>query len=128
MSFIERRRRWSDTYKGVPVSDDEEELDGGPQSIGSSGRRTPGSLTTPDDDVSPASIPVIDPQLKKEEHELSKIATGIGKVFLQNVREREKLRQWKLHHMDPRNASRTPSANKEPAYRLRYESPVNACK
>lgn len=65
---------------------------------------------------------------QKEEEELSKIATGIGKVFLQNVREREKLRQWKLAHLDPRNASRTPSAAREPAYRLRYESPVNACK
>jgi hypothetical protein len=65
---------------------------------------------------------------QKEEEELSKIATGIGKVFLQNVREREKLRQWKLAHLDPRNASRTPSAAREPAYRLRYESPINACK
>jgi hypothetical protein len=65
---------------------------------------------------------------QKEEEELSKIATGIGKVFLQNVREREKLRQWKLAHLDPRNASRTPSAAHEPAYRLRYESPINACK
>lgn len=66
--------------------------------------------------------------LQKEEEELSKIATGIGKVFLQNVREREKVRQWKLAHIDPRNASRTPSAAHEPVYRLRYESPVNACK
>jgi hypothetical protein len=66
--------------------------------------------------------------IQKEEEELSKIATGIGKVFLQNVRDREKLRQWKLAHLDPRNASRTPSAAREPAYRLRYESPVNACK
>jgi len=65
---------------------------------------------------------------QKEEEELSKISTGIGKVFLQNVREREKMRQWKLAHLDPRNASRTPSAAREPAYRLRYESPVNACK
>lgn len=65
--------------------------------------------------------------MQKEEEELSKIATGIGKVFLQNVREREKLRQWKMSHLDPRNASRTPSAAKEPINRLRYESPINAC-
>ena len=65
---------------------------------------------------------------QKEEKELSKIATGIGKVFLHNVREREKLRQWKMAHVDPRNASRTPSAAREPNYRLRYQSPVNACK
>lgn len=64
--------------------------------------------------------------MKKEEKELSKIATGIGKVFLKNVHEREKIKKWKAAHLDPRNASRTPSANKEPHYRLRYESPVGA--
>lgn len=47
-----------------------------------------------------------DSQLKKEEEELSKIATGIGKVFLKNVKEREKIKQWKAAHLDPRNASR----------------------
>ncbi|XP_034255716.1 actin-binding LIM protein 1 isoform X2 [Thrips palmi] len=98
----ERRRRWSDTYKGVPISDDEDENDG------KSEKETD------------------DQKLKREEKELSKIATGIGKVFLHNVREREKLRQWKMSHIDPRNASRTPSASREPTYRLRYQSPVNA--
>ncbi|XP_026273872.1 actin-binding LIM protein 1 isoform X6 [Frankliniella occidentalis] len=98
----ERRRRWSDTYKGVPISDDEDENDG------KSEKETE------------------DQKLKREEKELSKIATGIGKVFLHNVREREKLRQWKMSHIDPRNASRTPSAAREPKYHLRYQSPVNA--
>lgn len=102
----ERRRRWSDTYKGVPDSDEENEVDGKEKK----------------NDVDK----IEDTKLKKEEEELSKISTGIGKVFLQNVREREKMRQWKLAHLDPRNASRTPSAAREPAYRLRYESPVNA--
>ncbi|XP_066998828.1 actin-binding LIM protein 2 isoform X3 [Anabrus simplex] len=102
----ERRRRWSDTYKGVPSSDEEDEVDG-------KEKKDEGEMTE-------------DVKLKKEEEELSKIATGIGKVFLQNVREREKLRQWKLAHLDPRNASRTPSAAREPTYRLRYESPINA--
>jgi len=69
-----------------------------------------------------------DPQLKKEEQELSKIATGIGKVFLKTVHEREKIRAWKKAHIDPRNASRTPSAKTELPTRLRYENPVNACK
>lgn len=67
-----------------------------------------------------------DPQLKKEEVELSKIATGIGKVFLKTVQEREKLRAWKRANLDPRNASRTPSANKEPPSRLRYHSSIHA--
>ncbi|XP_044732553.1 actin-binding LIM protein 3 isoform X3 [Chrysoperla carnea] len=99
----ERRRRWSDTYKGVPSSDDEDEVD-----------------------AKNNESECEDPKLKREEQELEKIATGIGKVFLQNVREREKIRQWKAAHLDPRNASRTPSANKEPCYRLRYESPIGA--
>ena len=65
-----------------------------------------------------------DPQLKKEEEELSKIATGIGKVFLKEIREREKIRASRL--IDPRNASRNPSARKELRSHLRYENPVNA--
>ncbi|XP_035709209.1 actin-binding LIM protein 3 isoform X2 [Folsomia candida] len=97
----ERRKRWSDSWKGVSASEDEDETD---------------TVFKAEDD----------PKLKKEEVELSKIATGIGKVFLQNVKEREKIRAWKMNHLDPRNASRTPSANKEPAFRLRYESPHNA--
>lgn len=66
--------------------------------------------------------------LQKEEEELSKLGSGIGKVFLQEVREREKHQKWKVSHIDPRNASRCPSAAREPAYRLRYQSPINACK
>jgi actin-binding LIM protein len=97
----ERRKRWSDSYKGVPDSD-EEEVDG----------------------LSPKEVE--DLKLKREEEELSKISSGIGKVFLKNVQDREKLRQWKAAHLDPRNASRTPSANKEPPYRLRYDNPIGA--
>lgn len=82
-NIVERRKRWSDGYKGVPVSDEEDEVDG----------------TT-------NSTELKDEQLKKEEQELSKIATGIGKVFLKNVQEREKMKQWKAAHLDPRNASR----------------------
>ncbi|KAG8188427.1 hypothetical protein JTE90_007995 [Oedothorax gibbosus] len=67
-----------------------------------------------------------DPRLKKEEEELSKIATGIGKVFLKNVQEREKLKAWKKANLDPRNASRTPSAKLEPPARLRYYNPIHA--
>ncbi|KAJ8974053.1 hypothetical protein NQ317_002299, partial [Molorchus minor] len=94
----ERRKRWSDSYKGVPESDDD--VDGG--------------------------YCEVDERLKREEEELTKIASGIGKVFLKNVQEREKFKQWKAAHLDPRNASRTPSANKEPNYRLRYDNPIGA--
>ncbi|XP_065215240.1 actin-binding LIM protein 3-like isoform X3 [Planococcus citri] len=98
----ERRKRWSDSYKEVSISDDEDEVD-------RVERKEDGQH-----------------RIKKEEEELSKIASGIGKVFLQNLKEREKLQKWKQSHIDPRNASRCPSASKEPAYRLRYQSPINA--
>lgn len=94
----ERRRRWSGSSKELDVEDEEEE-----------------------------QIIAEDPQLKKEEQELSKIATGIGKVFLKSVKEREKIRAWKMAHLDPRNMSRMPSAKTEVHCRLRYENPVNAC-
>ncbi|KAI4461954.1 actin-binding lim protein [Holotrichia oblita] len=99
----ERRKRWSDSYKGVPNSDEEDVVDGETD-----------------------SKEVKDEQLKKEEAELTKISSGMGKVFLKEVKEREKIKQWKAANLDPRNASRTPSASKEPHYRLRYESPVGA--
>ncbi|KAL6432192.1 hypothetical protein ACFW04_006706 [Cataglyphis niger] len=100
----ERRRRWSDTYKGVPASDDEDEVD---------------NKTT-------TYIKEAEQKLKKEQDELSKIDTGIAKVFLQDrEKDRENLRH-KAANVDPRNASRTPSAAREPSYRLRYESPVGA--
>lgn len=53
----ERRRRWSDTYRGVPDSDDE--ADGQP------GGRVNGHG---------------DPKLRREEAELAKIETGIAQV------------------------------------------------
>ncbi|XP_029669863.1 actin-binding LIM protein 2 isoform X6 [Formica exsecta] len=100
----ERRRRWSDTYKGVPASDDEDEVD---------------NKTT-------TYIKEAEQKLKKEQDELSKIDTGIAKVFLQDrEKDRENLRH-RAANVDPRNASRTPSAAREPSYRLRYESPVGA--
>lgn len=73
-------------------------------------------------------IKEVEEKLKKEQDELSKIDTGIAKVFLQDrEKDRENLRH-KAANVDPRNASRTPSAAREPTYRLRYESPVGACK
>ncbi|XP_049823203.1 actin-binding LIM protein 3 isoform X3 [Aethina tumida] len=98
----ERRKRWSDSYKGVSADSDEDEVDG------------------------KTAKEIEDEKLKREEEELSKIASGIGKVFLKNVQEREKVKKIKAAHLDPRNASRTPSANKEPAYRLRYDNPIGA--
>lgn len=50
----------------------------------------------------------------------------MGAVILKDLKEHAKYRKWKQHHIDPRNASRTPSASKELMYRLRYESPIGA--
>ena len=70
----------------------------------------------------------IDPHLKKEEEELAKISSGIGRVFLKTVKEREKVMAYRKANLDPRKSSRTPSAKIEMAARLRYDNPVNACK
>lgn len=56
---------------------------------------------------------------KKEEQELVKINSGMGSVLLKDMKEQAKIRKYKQSHMDPRNASRTPSASKEPMNRLR---------
>ena len=37
------------------------------------------------------------------------------------------MRAYKMTHIDPRNASRVPSASREIAAHLRYDNPVNAC-
>lgn len=108
----ERRRRWSESSKRIAQTESDAEDNKNDQS--SDAVDAQNTFTTDDSKV------------KKSEAELSKIATGIGKVFLHNLKEREKMRQWKMSHLDPRNASRTPSANKEPPLRLRYESPINA--
>ncbi|XP_074108089.1 actin binding LIM protein Uncoordinated 115a isoform X5 [Cotesia typhae] len=109
----ERRRRWSDTYKGVSDDEDDATTDGTDRSDRLDGERK-------------NYIKEVEQKLKKEEDELSKINTGIAKVFLQDIeKDRENLRH-RAANVDPRNASRTPSAAREPTYRLRYESPVGA--
>ncbi|XP_044003455.1 actin-binding LIM protein 2 isoform X2 [Aphidius gifuensis] len=110
----ERRRRWSDTYKGV--SDDEDDdvkINEDKDRINySEGEKN--------------YIKGVEKKLKKEQDELSKIGSGIATVFLQDIeKNRENLRH-RAANVDPRNASRTPSAAREPTYRLRYESPVGA--
>ncbi|KAK7017131.1 hypothetical protein SK128_012258 [Halocaridina rubra] len=100
----ERRRRWSGSTKAVSIDETDE------------------ATELEDDDT----LVVEDPKLKKEEAELSKIATGIGKVFLQQVKEREKIRAWKATHLDPRNASRSPAADREPGNKLRFGTSLNA--
>ncbi|KAK9501233.1 hypothetical protein O3M35_011983 [Rhynocoris fuscipes] len=105
----ERRRRWSDSYKGVPDSDEDED-------------DTVDASTA--SEVSKSKASTIDSKLKKEEVELSKLSSGMGKVFLASVKERERI--MRQRQLDPRNASRSPSASSQPSLRLRYQSPINA--
>ncbi|XP_014251095.1 actin-binding LIM protein 3-like isoform X3 [Cimex lectularius] len=101
----ERRRRWSDSYKGMVESDEEEDV--------------------VDATVTKTKVTTVDAaKLKKEEAELSKLSSGMGKVFLANVKERERV--MRQRQLDPRNASRSPSAASQPSHRLRYQSPINA--
>lgn len=91
----ERRRRYSDiSYKGVPTSEDEDQVDK------SNGK-------------------VKDVQLNKTEAELKKINTGMSQVILKDYKEKQKQKIWKMNNLDPRNASRTPSASKEPMNKMR---------
>ena len=96
-----RKRRWSE-----PMRKDEEALDIEP----------------------PQNADEIDKKLKSQEESLRKISQGssIGKVFLDTVRQREKINAQRRAFIDPRSYARTPSACREPNYRLRYDSPINA--
>jgi len=63
---------------------------------------------------------------RRNEEELRKISTsgGIGKVFLDTIQRTENIKGKRKTNMDPRSAARTPSANKMPKYRLRYDTPA----
>ncbi|XP_036323548.1 actin-binding LIM protein 3 isoform X2 [Rhagoletis pomonella] len=97
----ERRRRYSDTYRGVATSDDDDEVDN-------------------------MKNGEIDTRLQREAEELEKLNSGIGSAIAKDLKEHAKYRKWKQQNLDPRNASRTPSAAKEPILKLRYESPIGA--
>jgi len=63
-------------------------------------------------------------KIDREIQELSKIPdSGAAKVIL------EQLKKKKYEHplLDPRSASRTPNADREPTYKTRYDSPMFAC-
>eukprot|EP00096_Caligus_rogercresseyi_P010454 TRINITY_DN3816_c0_g1_i1.p1 TRINITY_DN3816_c0_g1~~TRINITY_DN3816_c0_g1_i1.p1 ORF type:complete len:393 (+),score=137.18 TRINITY_DN3816_c0_g1_i1:58-1236(+) len=67
---------------------------------------------------------VPDPRLELSEKELKKISSGMGQIFLTEIAMEKERRKGKT--IDPRSAARSPAANKEPLFRLRYESPINA--
>jgi len=77
------------------------------------------------DDKENELVPVkVDPQIEKDIEELSKLReSGAASVILKDLQRRKSEEQV----LDPRSASRTPSAAAEPYYRTRYESPIFAC-
>ena len=76
----------------------------------------------------PQNAEEMDKKLKNQEESLRKISEGssMGKVFLDTVRQREKINAQRKAFIDPRSYARTPSASREPHYRLRFDSPINA--
>jgi actin-binding LIM protein len=85
---------------------------------------TPVVSSDEDDD----EVETVDEKLEKTEETLRKISTGMmGKVFLQEIElDKQRRKMLKSRLMDPRSAARTPGAKREPHYRLRYDSPLNA--
>ena len=80
-------------------------------------------------DIGPPPDHQLDAKLKNQEETLRKISkggSGLGKVFLDTVQQREKINAQRRAFIDPRSYARTPSATREPQFRLRYDSPVNA--
>jgi len=64
-------------------------------------------------------------RIEKDIEELSKLReSGAASVILRDLQRKRSEEQV----LDPRSASRTPSASAEPPYRTRYESPIFACK
>lgn len=45
--------------------------------------------------------------------------SGIGSAIAKDLKEHARYKKWKQQNLDPRNASRTPSAAKEPILKLR---------
>uniref|UniRef100_A0A5S6QN20 Actin-binding LIM protein 1 n=1 Tax=Trichuris muris TaxID=70415 RepID=A0A5S6QN20_TRIMR len=66
-------------------------------------------------------------RILKAEHELNRIKdeSSLARVFVQELENDLKKSKVPLH-VDPRSSSRTPSANRMPHLKCRYDSPINA--
>lgn len=101
-----------------------------PRGVGSSGEWDTGSLDSKgeeDDNETEEDMVeevTMEEKMRRNEEELKKISSGIGKVFLDTIQKTERIRSMRKTNIDPRSAARTPAANKMPKYRLRYESPA----
>ncbi len=109
-----RRRHWSEPSSTV--------------SRRSSGETTPVQSSDEEDEEAEAEA-LADPKLDRTEEELKKMGqgAGMGQIFLKEIEaERERRKQARHRMLDPRSAARTPTARKEPHFRLRYDSPIGA--
>lgn len=81
-----------------------------------------------DDELVNETRKKLETKLKREIEEISKIEneSSMAAELLTEIKAHQQVISRKLN-LDPWKASRTPSANVEPAARTRYESPINAC-
>jgi len=76
------------------------------------------------DGVTTAKSPAEEQQIAKEMSELSKMRdSGTAAIVLRDLRKKRS----ESPTLDPRNASRTPSAAMEPSHKPRYKTPYFAC-
>ena len=72
----------------------------------------------------PAKSPAEEQKIAKEMTELSKMRdSGTAAIVLRDLRKKRS----ESPTLDPRNASRTPSAAMEPSHKPRYKTPYFAC-
>lgn len=103
-----RRRHWSEPLRSSDSSEDED------------GEFVETQYSSSEHEEEP------DPKLEQTEKTLKKISTGMASVFLQDLAAEKQRKKSALKFVDPRSAARTPAANREPQFRLRYDNPVNA--
>ena len=105
-----RRRHWSEPLRSSDSSEDED-----------------GEFV---ETVESSSEHEEEPDLKLEQTEntLKKISTGMASVFLQDLAVEKQRKKSAQKFVDPRSAARTPAANREPQFRLRYEQKTKQAK
>ena len=87
---------------------------------------SPAGIIADLDDDDENDRPPLDAKTVKEMEHLAKMRdSGAAQAMLQEMERRRKTET--LVPVDPRSASRTPSATHEPGFGTRYESPIFAC-
>ena len=87
-------------------------------------RSTPITDDEAEEEEEEVEVPTVDPLLEKEIEMLSKMDSGLAKELRKELEEKRKKAPPPL---DPISSSRVPSADHEPPFRTRYETPYHAC-